>query len=124
MVIPCRTAIDFSKRIFPTPRADHNSSPKVAVTIVITEGDVITMVSATFGDELWSARGVGKMRLEKSIAVRQGMTISFVFEDRKGGNANLKKMQQQAEKQARLQTRLQKQLQDEVDSEKKKGWFR
>jgi hypothetical protein len=52
------------------------------------------------------------------------MTISFVFEDRKGGNANLKKMQQQAEKQARLQTRLQKQLQDEVDSEKKKGWFR
>merc|ERR1719453_1445297 len=41
-------------------------------------GDEITMVSATFGEELWSARGVGKYRLEKSIAVRQGATISFV----------------------------------------------
>ena len=40
------------------------------------------MVSATFGDEMWSARGVGKYRLEKSIAVRQGMTISFVVENR------------------------------------------
>eukprot|EP00966_Prymnesium_polylepis_P307283 7100957-Prymnesium_polylepis.1 len=30
------------------------------------------MVSATFGDEMWSARGIGKYRLEKSIAVRQG----------------------------------------------------
>lgn len=46
----------------------------------IKEGDQITMVSATFGDELWSARGVGKYRLEKSIAVRQGMTIQFVVE--------------------------------------------
>merc|ERR1719453_849028 len=48
----------------------------------IKEGDEITMVSATFGDEMWSARKVGKYRLEKSIAVRQGMTISFVFESR------------------------------------------
>jgi len=87
----------------------------------IKVGDEVTMVSATFGDEMWSARGVGKMRLEKSIAVRQGATISFVFEDRKKGNAGLKKMQQQAEKQAKLQTRLQKQLQEEVDAEKKKG---
>lgn len=44
-------------------------------------GDEITMVSATFGDEMWSARNVGKYRLEKSIAVRQGMQISFVFEN-------------------------------------------
>merc|ERR1719353_2821842 len=36
----------------------------------IKKGDEITMVSATFGDEMWSARGVGKYRLEKSIAVR------------------------------------------------------
>merc|ERR1719253_1825108 len=86
----------------------------------IKVGDEVTMVSATFGDEMWSARGVGKMRLEKPIAVRQGMTISFVFE---GGKRDLSKMQAQAEKQARLQTRLQKQLQDEVDQEKKKGGF-
>jgi hypothetical protein len=85
----------------------------------IAVGDEVTMVSATFGDEMWSARGVGKMRLEKSIAVRQGMTISFVFE----GARDLSKERAQAEKQARLQTRLQKQLQDEVDQEKKKGGF-
>ena len=47
----------------------------------IKKGDEVTMVSATFGDEMWSARNVGKYRLEKSIAVRQGMTISFVFEN-------------------------------------------
>lgn len=38
----------------------------------LNKGDQVTMVSATFGDEMWSARGIGKYRLEKSIAVRQG----------------------------------------------------
>ena len=46
----------------------------------ISKGDEITMVSATFGDEMWSAKNVGKYRLEKSIAVRQGMFIKFVVE--------------------------------------------
>jgi len=87
----------------------------------IREGDQITMVSATFGDEMWSARGVGKYRLEKSIAVRQGMTISFVFENSDEGSK--KQMREQAklqEKENAKMTRLQKQLAAEVDEEKKK----
>ena len=46
----------------------------------IQKGDEIVMISATFGDEMWSSRGIGKQRLEKSIAVRQGQTIKFVVE--------------------------------------------
>ena len=84
-------------------------------------GDEITMVSATFGDEMWSARGIGKMRLEKSIAVRQGMTISFVTESTdKNTQKNMKAMQEKADKEAARMTRLQKQLTAEVEAEKKK----
>merc|ERR1711918_109408 len=86
----------------------------------IREGDEVTMVSATFGDEMWSARGVGKYRLEKSIAVRQGMTISFVVESRGKG----KKIDFAAQKKEKDRiTRLQRQLTEEVEAEKKKGLF-
>ena len=77
------------------------------------------MVSATFGGEMWSARGVGKMRLEKSIAVRQGMTVDFVVESpddnskkRMNELANAKK------KEDARNSRLQKMLQDEVNQDK------
>jgi len=80
------------------------------------------MVSATFGDEMWSARGVGKMRLEKSIAVRQGMTVSFVVES---PNDNTKRdaeqLRKKKEKEAERLSRLQKQLTAETEMEKKKG---
>lgn len=93
----------------------------------IKEGDEITMVSATFGEEMWSARGVGKMRLEKSIAVRQGMTISFVVEETtKKQLGFMKDLDGKAKKQAAFQTRLQKQLTNEVEESKKKkdgGFF-
>merc|ERR1712134_217910 len=89
----------------------------------IKEGDEITMVSATFGDEMWSARGVGKYRLEKSIAVRQGMTISFVVENRSDSDKKrLAQLDKEAEKERARVSRLQQQLQNEVDQEKKKGW--
>lgn len=87
----------------------------------IFEGDEVVMVSATFGDEMWSARGVGKYRLEKSIAVRQGMTISFVLESPQDAK-RLAQMNKDAQKEKDRMTRLQKQLQDEVNAEKKKGW--
>merc|ERR1719265_1674412 len=95
----------------------------------IKEGDEITMVSATFGDEMWSARGVGKYRLEKSIAVRQGMTISFVLEAKDADNKKrMAQMAKEQERQAVRMTRLQKQLADEVEAEKDKGatggWWR
>jgi len=79
-------------------------------------------VSATFGDEMWSTRGCGKYRLEKSIAVRQGQNISLVLENPK----NLKERalsEKEAKKQRDRMTRMQRQLQDEVDEDKKKGWF-
>jgi len=90
----------------------------------IKEGDEIVMVSATFGNEMWSCRGSGKYRLEKSIAVRQGATIDFVVEsvnDQSKGNKA--KAAAEAEKEAARMSRLQKMLTDEVQAEKKKGWF-
>merc|ERR1719182_714636 len=87
----------------------------------IKKGDQVTMVSATFGDEMWSARGVGKYRLEKSIAVRQGMTISFVFENSdEGSKKNMRRMAEEAKKENAKMSRLQAQLAAEVDAEKKK----
>ena len=77
----------------------------------IKPGDEVTMVSATFGDEMWSARGVGKYRLEKSIAVRQGMTISFVFESSdKVSKKRQAELSKAAEKEKDRLTRLQKQV--------------
>ena len=68
--------------------------------------------------------GVGKYRLEKSIAVRQGMTIDFVFEN---SDDNSKKRQNELAKKKKSEgerlSRLQQQLTAEVEAEKKKGWF-
>uniref|UniRef100_A0A7S0LAG5 PDZ domain-containing protein n=1 Tax=Coccolithus braarudii TaxID=221442 RepID=A0A7S0LAG5_9EUKA len=90
----------------------------------VKKGDEVVMVSATFGDEMWSARNVGKYRLEKSIAVRQGMTISFVLEN---SDDNSKKARQAAAERAKKEnekmSRLQSQLTKEVEDEKKKGSF-
>lgn len=90
----------------------------------INVGDEITMVSATFGNEMWSARNIGKYRLEKSIAVRQGMTIAFVFEnsDDNSKAARKKAAEKAAQENARI-SRLQNQLTKEVEQEKKKGFF-
>merc|ERR1719409_2682590 len=88
----------------------------------ISKGDEIMMVSATFGDEMWSAKNVGKYRLEKSIAVRQGMFIKFVVES--SDDNSKKRMKELAEKQKKEKertTRLQKQLAAEVDAEKGKS---
>jgi len=38
------------------------------------------MCSATFGDELWSTRGVGLSRVLNAIKVRSGNTVKLVFE--------------------------------------------
>lgn len=44
------------------------------------EGDIVTMCSATFGDEMWSTRGVGLSRVLAAIRVRSGATVKLVFE--------------------------------------------
>lgn len=38
------------------------------------------MCSATFGDEMWSTRGVGLNRVLAAIRVRSGATVKLVFE--------------------------------------------
>merc|ERR1719440_2197842 len=71
---------NFAKRVFIDKIVPNTEAARLEREGKLKVGDEITMVSATFGDEMWSSRGVGKYRLEKSIAVRQGMTISFVVE--------------------------------------------
>merc|ERR1711966_302267 len=43
-------------------------------------GDIITAVSATFGDEVWSTRGVCLDRTLKSIKIRAGDFVTLVLE--------------------------------------------
>ena len=42
----------------------------------VKEGDYVTMCSATFGDQMWSTRGVGLTRVLAAIRVRAGPTVS------------------------------------------------
>jgi|EP00574_Skeletonema_japonicum_P006688 C-terminal processing protease CtpA/Prc len=49
---------------------------------LVQEGDIVTMCSATFGDQMWSCRGVGLTRVLAAIRVRAGPTVSLVFENR------------------------------------------
>jgi C-terminal processing protease CtpA/Prc len=49
----------------------------------VKEGDVVTMCSATFGDEMWSTRGVGLTRVLAAIRVRSGNKVRLVFESPK-----------------------------------------
>ena len=114
----------FTKAVFIDKIIDGTEAARLKRQGLIKEGDEIVMVSATFGNEMWSARGVGKYRLEKSIAVRQGMTIDFVVESpddnsKKRQKDMLKKQQAEADRISRLQ----KQLTAEVEADKKKGWF-
>jgi len=46
----------------------------------VKEGDIVTMCSATFGDEMWSTRGVGLTRVLAAIRVRSGNTVKLVLE--------------------------------------------
>jgi hypothetical protein len=52
-----------------------------AKTGVLRPGQIVTAVSATFGDEIWSVRGVGLDRVLKSIKVRSGDFVTLVVED-------------------------------------------
>ena len=114
----------FGKAVYIDKILPNSEAARLEKQGQIKKGDEIVMVSATFGDEMWSARGVGKYRLEKSIAVRQGMTISFVVKGQgKGGEKAMKAMVEKQKKEADRVTRLQKQLTAEVEAEKKKGLF-
>ncbi len=46
----------------------------------VQEGDIVTMCSATFGDQMWSTRGVGLSRVLAAIRVRAGGTVKLCLE--------------------------------------------
>ncbi|GAB5030049.1 pdz domain protein [Nannochloropsis oceanica] len=46
----------------------------------VEKGDLVTMISATFGDECWSARGAGLGMIMQAIKVRQGNSVKIVLE--------------------------------------------
>merc|ERR1712151_357533 len=71
---------DFGKGVFIEKILKGTEAERLEKAGKISVGDEVTMVSATFGNEMWSARNIGKQRLEKSIAVRQGMFVEFVVE--------------------------------------------
>jgi hypothetical protein len=95
----------------------------------VKEGDIVTMCSATFGDEMWSTRGVGLSRVLAAIRVRSGPTVRLVFESpaaygkKKSATARQIKAREEAQQAAQAKRdRLLKEL--EKDEEKlKKGKF-
>jgi len=94
-----------------------------ARTGLIKEGDIVTMCSATFGDQMWSTRGVGLTRVLAAIRVRAGPTVSLVFEStnqRKMKGAEVAK-QAQAARDARERAQAKRDtLMKELESDEKK----
>jgi len=100
-----------------------------ARTGLVKEGDVVTMCSATFGDQLWSTRGVGLTRVLAAIKVRAGATVTLVLENSKdtqrAATMSTKAAQAAADARARAQAKRDKLLRELEDDEKrlKKGKF-
>lgn len=89
----------------------------------INEGDIVTMCSATFGDDMWSTRGVGLTRVLAAIRVRAGPRVKLVFESstQYKKKAALSTKQQQALEDARVAAQAKKdQLLSELESDEKK----
>ena len=100
-----------------------------ARTGLVKEDDIITMCSATFGDEMWSCRGAGLARVLSAIKVRSGPLVKLVFES---PNETVKKVKrtakaQQAADDARIRAQEKRdELMQELEKDEqrlKKGWF-
>jgi len=95
---------------------------------LVKEGDIVTMCSATFGDQMWS-RGVVLTRVLAAIRVRAGPTVSLVFESqnqRKVKGVEVAKQAQAArDAKERAQAKRDQLLNELEDDEKKikKGKF-
>jgi len=89
----------------------------------VKEGDIVTMCSATFGDDMWSTRGVGLTRVLAAIRVRAGPKVKLVFEstEQYKKKAATSTKQQKAMEDARLAATAKKdQLLTELESDEKK----
>lgn len=60
--------------------AEVDPDGNAALSGEVNEGDVLVAVSATFGEEVWSTRGVGLDRVMKSIRIRAGDLVTLVLE--------------------------------------------
>lgn len=60
--------------------AEMDPEGNAADTGEIFEGDILVAVSATFGEEVWSTRGVGLDIVMKSIRIRAGDFVTLVLE--------------------------------------------
>ncbi len=94
-----------------------------ARTGAVKEGDIVTMCSATFGDQMWTCRGAGLSRVLAAIRIRAGPTVKLVFESttetkKKRGNAN---KAAKAAEDARLRAQMKKdELLKELERDEKK----
>jgi len=95
----------------------------------VKEGDVVTMCSATFGEQLWSTRGVGLTRVLSAIKIRAGPTVTLVLESPndsvKKAAKTSKAVQAAADARERAQKKKDSLLQQLESDEKKlkKGFF-
>ena len=81
------------------------------------------MCSATFGDDMWSTRGVGLTRVLAAIRVRAGPTVKLVFEsaNQYEKRAAMSSKQAQAAEEARLAAQAKKdQLLNELEKDEKR----
>jgi len=95
---------------------------------VVKKGDFVVMCSATFGDQLWSCRGVGLGRVLSAIKIRRG-PVTMVFEnakERRGvvdSSGRVSKAQDDARLKAQeKKDRLMQEL-EEDEKDLKKGFF-
>ncbi|KAG7353220.1 hypothetical protein IV203_009269 [Nitzschia inconspicua] len=89
----------------------------------VKEGDIVTMCSATFGDEMWSTRGVGLTRVLAAIRVRAGPTVKLVFEspNQYKKKAAISSKQREAMEEARMAAQAKKdRLLEELEKDEKK----
>jgi len=89
----------------------------------VKEGDIVTMCSATFGDDMWSTRGVGLTRVLAAIRVRAGPTVKLVFESQSQYEKKAAKTTKQAKaaEEARLAAQAKKdQLLNELEQDEKR----
>lgn len=81
------------------------------------------MCSATFGDQMWSTRGVGLTRVLAAIRVRAGSTVKLVFESKDAYKKKAVQTTQQKESaiEARKAAQAKKdQLLQELEKDEKK----
>jgi len=92
-------------------------------------GERISMVSATFGSEMWSTQGAGISRVTKAIKVRAGRTVKLVVQNEKEIKKAKSRASESAEAKAErflAEQAKRDQLLKEVESERKnalKGGF-